>query len=200
MVPQVPPLPMGLSLPSHSSISLVFPSLGQEADKPYKDESDLRGFTLSSSKPTSNLTFSNCWNSVLSHWHQKSPLQIGCLWKIELLQCSRYQLFKFSFLSASLKHSPRLRSSSFPLSPYLVIFSRWKSLSNDHGHLPSTVSPRLSWSPIQSNVVASVASLASMSSVDSGRFPQYPKKHQTALQAVQVQNQVQAIVRPLTNV
>ena len=92
---------MDLSSPSHSSTSLVLPSLGQEADKPYSDESDLRGFTSSSSKPTSNLTFSNCQNSVLSHWHQKSPLQTGCLQKIELLQCSRYQAFKFSFISFS---------------------------------------------------------------------------------------------------
>ena len=80
--------------------------------------SNLRGFTSSSSKSTSNLTFSN---SVLSHWHQKSPLQTRCLRRIELLQCSQYQAFKFSFISFSERLS-WTQVIQFPIEPLVGYF------------------------------------------------------------------------------
>ena len=187
-VPPVPPLPKDLSSyksPPHSSTSLAFPSLGEETNKPYSHESDLDRAVLlevplrQSSKPTSNLTFSNYRNS-----EQYSPITSAP----EVPSTNRTPSKKWSFSSAlniklssspssaSLKDSPGLKSSSFPLSPRSVTFGQRKSLSKDHVPSPSTASPKESWSPIQSNAMASAASLASLSSVDSGRPPRYPSK------------------------
>ena len=188
MVPPVPPLPKDFSSyksPPHSSASLAFPTLGEEASKPCSDESDLdRTVSIEvplrqSSKPTYNSTSSNYRNS-----EQYSPITLAP----EVPSTNRTPSKKWSFSSAlniklssspssaSLKDSPGLKSSSFPLSPRSVTFGQRKSLSKDHDPSPSTASLKESWSPIQSNAMASASSLASMSSIESNKSPRYPSK------------------------
>lgn len=193
-VPPVPPLPKDLSSyksPLQPSTTLVFPSLGEESNKGQSDESEAdRKASLevptrqtSSSKPTSSLS-PNYRQS-----QQLSPGTGNTSSSEAAPPAARTPSKKWSFSNAlniklssspsasSLKESPGLKSSNFPLSPRSIAFGQRKSLSKDQQESsPSTASPKDSWSPIQSVAMTSAASLASLSSVGSAKPAQYPTK------------------------
>lgn len=192
-VPPVPPLPKDLSSyksPPQSSASLAFPSLGEEGNKVFGDESDMDRI-ISLDVPNHTSTPSKATSSVTHNYRQSqqySPSLGNLSASDSASHVNRTPSKKWSFSNAlniklssspsssSLKESSGLKSSNFPLSPRSTAFGQRKSISKDRAPSPSTASPKQSWSPIQSDAMGSAASLASRSSAGSGKSPRYPAK------------------------
>jgi dual specificity tyrosine-phosphorylation-regulated kinase 2/3/4 len=192
-VPPVPPLPKDLSSyksPPQSSASLAFPSLGEDNNKGFSEESDLDR-TVSLEVPNRRSSSSKHTSSLAQSYRQSQQYSSssGNLLTFETaVPVARTPSKKWSFSNAlniklssspsssSLKESSGLKSSSFPLSPHSANFGQRKSISKDRVPSPSTASPKQSWSLIQADAMASAASLASLSSVGSGKAPRHPTK------------------------
>lgn len=193
MVPPVPPLPKDLSsykVPPQSSAGLAFPSLGEENNKGFSEESDLDR-TISLDVPNRRSSSSKHTPSLVHNYRQSqqySPSLGNLSASDSAAPVTRTPSKKWSFSNAlniklsnspsssSLKESSGLKSTGFPLSPRSGTFGPRKSISKDRAPSPSTSSPKQSWSPIQTDAMASAASLASLSSVGSGKSSRYPAK------------------------